>query len=196
MSINNENPQNTIDAAIPALEDLRLSQDYASIVEVEEVPAEVRVGRPDAQTFFQVHPDEAWRIQTMVLEIRAERASYLVAQELWPELEDELKAKLLYTCATPLGSTFIWPVRLPGPDGGLDSWSQSAHEAAKLATGAWVRLIPHGPSSSYRTRVARGDLGEPQWPEGNLHDLLRRAFAERFIRSLDHPVIRQLWGQV
>ena len=66
--------------------------------------------------------------------------------------------------STARASLFLWPVRLPGPDGRLDEWSRSALEAADLAAPGWVRVSrEHGararttcsrrPATS-RTRVA------------------------------------------
>jgi hypothetical protein len=44
--------------------------------------------------------------------------------------------------------------------------------------------------------VAKGDLGEPQWPDKTFRDLLELAFRDRRIDRADHPVIRELAGEL
>jgi hypothetical protein len=44
---------------------------------------------------------------------------------------------------------------------------------------------------------AKGDLGTPVWPDKPLSDLLRLAFKnELLIDSIDHPVLRELMGEI
>ena len=46
----------------------------------------------------------------------------------------------LYTAINRQGVVFLWPVRLPGPDGKVNEWWRSAGEAAELAMTKWVRV--------------------------------------------------------
>ncbi len=46
----------------------------------------------------------------------------------------------------------------------------------------------------YECIEAQGVSVEPQWPEEDSEKLLKIAFRERFIRNLDHPLLRQLLG--
>jgi hypothetical protein len=44
---------------------------------------------------------------------------------------------------------------------------------------------------------AKGDLGDPQWPTGKtFRDLLKLGFADTVIDCADHPVIRELDGEL
>jgi hypothetical protein len=40
------------------------------------------------------------------------------------------------------------------------------------------------------------NLPDPDWPALSFRDLLRIAFKDQFIQTLDHPVLRQLRGEV
>ena len=55
------------------LERLRLSQDFPNKVGVKKAIITVPVRKPDRQWFVRVHADEAWRLETAVLELRDER---------------------------------------------------------------------------------------------------------------------------
>ena len=48
----------------------------------------------------------------------------------------------------------------------------------------------------YEMQRAKGDLGEPQWPEKSFRDLLEIAFRHNLIDRPDHPVIRELAGEM
>jgi hypothetical protein len=50
---------------------------------------------------------------------------------------------VLFTTMNRQGVLSPWPIRLPGRDGRLDTWNQSALEAALLAMKHWVRLRPN-----------------------------------------------------
>ena len=43
---------------------------------------------------------------------------------------------------------------------------------------------------------AKGDIGEPQWPAKTMRDLLEIGFRNYLIDRPDHPVIRELAGEL
>ena len=77
------------------LEEIRLPQDYASTVGVKKVLTTVPIHKPGKQTFFRVHPDPAYQLDTMVLELEEERETYLVMPHLCTELAGETSPKKL-----------------------------------------------------------------------------------------------------
>ena len=176
------------------LETLRLSQDFAGTVGVRKLLTTVPVRKPHRQEFVRVHPDESYRLPTPVLELKEDNESYLVDRTLWQELPGEIVPKTLFVAINRQGVVFIWPVRMPGEDGRIDSWNQSAAHAAELATSRWIRLASNRSLGAYEISEATGDLPEPTWPEHDLPALLRIAFKGRYIDSLDHPVVARLRG--
>ena len=68
------------------LENLRLTQDFSTLVGGKKLVTTVPVRRRSRQEFLRVHPDESWRFQTAVLELKEEREIFLVDQALWPTL--------------------------------------------------------------------------------------------------------------
>jgi hypothetical protein len=176
---------------------LRLSQDYASAVGAKKALLTIPVCKPKKEWFVRVHPDESYRVQTAVIELKEDREVYLVAPELRPSLsaESTFGPRLLLTAITAQGSVFIWPIRLPGPNGKLDSWNASALEAAEIAKNHWVRVVSNMQAGGYDVIKATGDIPDPTWPAGPFADLLRVAFKGRYIDSLDNPVLRRLRGE-
>lgn len=213
MPSSNRSPQNDLDfdpgsfatngAAPPEAgpdpfdpEALRLSPDLSSLG-VKRALLSVPVKRPSREWFVRVHPDESYRLQTAVLELKETREVYLVAPPLWSALagESTFSPRALYTATNRQGVVFLWPIRLPGSDGRVDEWSRTSLEAANLAVSKWVRLQANLGLGAYDVAYAE-QLPDPEWPDLPFRELLRLAFKDRFIQELNHPVLRQLRGEV
>ena len=176
------------------LEKLKLSQDFAQTAGVKREIITIPVRKPHRQLFVRVHPDESWRLETAVLVVKEDRETYLVDRALWTELPGEIVPTVLFTAISRQGVVFLWPIRLPGEDGRHDAWSRSALEAAQLATKQWIRVAANMHLGAYEVFVATGDLPSPEWPEISFQALLQIAFRDKFVQSLDHPVIQGLRG--
>jgi len=178
------------------LENLRLSQNFGELVGVKKLLTTVPVRKPGKQDFFRVRPGVDWSVDTAVLELKEDRGeTYLVAPALWPELPGELVPKRLFTTINRQGVVAIWPVRLPGEDGRQDNWSRSALEAADLGQRNWIRLVANMSLGGYEIfRATRDDLPEPIWPDLTFQEILKIAFQDRLIQTLDHAVILRLKG--
>ena len=90
---------------------------------------------------------------------------------------------------------FLWPVKLPGPDGKENEWHRSAREAAEKASTAWLRIKANMPLGAYDLFEARGDLPDPEWPALPFREILRIGFKDRHVDRLDHPLVNRLQGQ-
>jgi len=176
---------------------LRLSQDFVAAAGVKKILNTVPVRKPSKEWFVQTHPDESYRLQTCVVELKEDSETYLVDQSLWHDLASEstFSPRALITTINRQGVLFLWPIRLPGSDGRLDEWSRSAMEAATHAAGKWVRVQANMSLGAYEMYEAAGQWAGPDWPDMPFQDLLRIAFKDRFITNYDHPVLKRLRGE-
>ena len=176
---------------------LRLSQDFAAGLGVKKALLTVPVRKPSKEWWVQTHPNESYRIQTAVLELKEDRELYLVDPALWEELatESTFGPRALFTTITRQGVVLLWPIRLPGPDGKIDEWNRSAMEAATMAVGQWVRVAANMHLGAYEVYTASADLPAPEWPGMPFAELLRVAFRDRYLDTLDHPVLKRLRGE-
>ena len=110
--------------------------------------------------------------------------------------ESTFGIRQLFTAVNRQGVLFLWPVNLPGPDGKTLDWHRSMLEAAQMATTKWVRVQANMGLGAYDVYEALGELPEPEWPELQFSEILRTAFKNRFIDTLDHPILRKLRGEV
>ena len=111
---------------------------------------------------------------------------------------DHLRRVRLYTCIDKRGNVFLWPAKLPTADGSATarSWYLSGLRAAEEAKKVWVKIVGNKSLGAYDIIVARGDLGEPQWPDHAFGDLIKLAFHDKLIDSLQHAVIREINGEI
>ncbi|MGN7611302.1 hypothetical protein ACQZV8_04360 [Magnetococcales bacterium HHB-1] len=174
---------------------MRMPQNFAEQVSVQRAILKVPVCKPHRQEFFQIHPDPSWRLETMVLDLKEERETFLVAPPLWHELQSEITAKILISTMNRNGTFMLWPIRLPGEDGQLDDWNRSALEALEIAEQFWIRLKPNQNLGAYEVMRALNPTPAPVWPEITFDKLLEIAFRDKFIQSMDHPVLRRLRGE-
>lgn len=176
---------------------LRLSQDFIAAAGVKKVLNTIPVRKPSKEWFVMTHPNDSYRIQTCVIELKEDSETYLVDPSLWPELASEstFSPRALMTTINRQGVLFLWPVRLPGPDGRLDEWSRSAMDAATLASGRWVRVQANMSLGAYEIYEAAGQWAAPAWPDMPFQQLLKIAFKDKFITALDHPVLMRLRGE-
>lgn len=178
---------------------LRLTGDAMAGLGVKRALITVPVRKPDKSWWVRVHTGQDYQLPTAVVELKEDReGTYLVAADLWPALATEATFRYvaLFTAINRQGVLFLWPVKLPGPDGRADEWSKSALEAADRAARGWIRVTANMSLGAYEVWEATGDIPEPEWPEQPFRDLLRIAFKDRFISAPDHPVLRKLRGEI
>jgi hypothetical protein len=185
-------------AAIPEdpfdLSNLRLPQDFTQTAGVKKLLKTVPVHKPNPQDFCRVNPSPDYRDNFPVIELKDEREEYVIAKALLPELVGEFTMKTLFTAVNRQKVVFLWPVRLPDPEGRQNEWWRSMREAAELAMAKWIRVKSNMSLGAYEIYVADGTMTEPTWPEVSFQELIKIAFRDRLITTMDHPVIKRLRG--
>ena len=177
------------------LETLRVSQDFVKDSGVKKLLTTVPVRKPNRQDFIRVHPDSSYVLDTMLLNLKEERETYLVAPTFRNEIPQELTFTRLALAANRQKVIFLWQLRLPDSSGKTDAWSTSAMEAYEEAKKHWVRVSANMSLGAYEIFEALGNLSDPEWPEESMDEIVRIAFRNSFIESQDHPVLRRLRGE-
>ena len=177
------------------LESLRVSQDFVKDTGVKKLLTTVPVRKPNKQDFVRVHPDSSYVLDTMLLNLKEERETYLVAPSFREEIPQELTHTRLALATNRQKVLFLWQLRLPGSSGKTDAWSMSALEAYEEAKKNWVRISANMSLGAYEIYEALGNLSDPDWPDESMDEIVRIAFRNSFIDSYDHPVLRRLRGE-
>jgi hypothetical protein len=178
-----------------------LRTDGLADIETERVLTTVPVRRPNRTEFFRVHPLAKYCLpETLVVEHESglDRHTYLVQGPARQAIPGELRLVRIFTVINKAGTVFLWPAKLPRPDRDAGRrWAETALQVADQAKFAWVKMIGNRDLGGYELFRARGDLGDPQWPaDKTFKDLLRLAFQDFVITSADHPVIKELNGEI
>ena len=177
------------------LESLRVSQDFVKDSGVKKLLTTIPVRKPNRQDFVLVHHDSSYILDTMLLNLKEERETYLVAPSFREEIPQELTHTRLALATNRQKVLFLWQLRLPGSSGKTDAWSMSALEAYEEAKKNWVRISANMSLGAYEIYEALGNLSDPEWPDESMDEIVRIAFRNTFIESYDHPVLRRLRGE-
>jgi hypothetical protein len=176
---------------------LRLSQSFADTVGVRKLLTTVPVRKPGRQDFVRVHPDPSYRLTpAATIEVKEDREVYLITPKMAQALPGEFATVTLLTTINRQGVLHLWPVKQPGPDGKHNEWHRSAAEAAERAMKKWVRVTASMSLGAYEIFEASGDLPEPVWPDISFEEILKIAFRDHIVNSLDHPLVQRLQGVV
>jgi hypothetical protein len=174
---------------------LRLDQSYADTTGVKKLLTTVPVRKPNRQDFVRVHPGPDYRLTpAAIIELKEDREVYLVTPDIALELPGEFGVASLYSTINRQGVLHLWPVKLPGPDGRHNEWHRSAAEAAEQAMIGWIRITANMSLGAYEMFKAMGDIPDPVWPESSFQEILKVAFRDHVVDSLDHPLIQRLRG--
>ena len=176
-------------------ESLRLGANYSDGLGVKKVISTIPVRKPGRQEWFRVRAGDEWRIQTAIFEAEADRETYLVDRSLWTELAGEIQPALLLVCVNRASDLFLWRCKLPGPDGRPNTWNESALRIVSAAETRWVRMAANMTAGYYEHFEPATELPDPEWPALKFPEILKTAFRDRFVDTLDHPLVRQLRGQ-
>jgi hypothetical protein len=186
-SINSEDEWN--------LDSLRLDQSFDQMIGAEQVVTTVPVRKPLSQEFFRIHSDPSWRLQVALLQIRDENEVFIVERNLWTDLWEEISPAMLFMAVSRDGAPFLWPVRLP-KDGRIDRFNESDMKVVTAARKNWVRRYWVPEIKSHKVLATTKLTMQPVWPEIGFEEVVKIAFKDRRIKSLDHPAIKRLRGEV
>jgi len=130
------------------------------------------------------------------IELKDDRETYLVIPDIARDIPGEYVMSTMHTCINRAGVVFLWPVRLPSPDGRQLAWHHSAQVAAEMAMKRWIRVKANMSLGAYDIFEASCTIPEPEWPSDiSFPKLLEIAFKGRLVDSLDHPVLKRLRGE-
>lgn len=193
---NDENGQTQVPGTF-SLNDYILPQNFGEMVGVKKLLTTVPVRKPDRQWFVRVRVGEEWRCPIATIELKEEREVYLLSPGVAQEFPEETKPQMLFTAINRQNTIFLWPVPLPGPDGRLNPWHESALEAVKHAEQHWTRMAADMNLGAYAIYQAAESLPEPEWAsETSFEALVRIGFKNKIIEDLEHPVLRRLRGEI
>jgi hypothetical protein len=173
---------------------LRVSATSDEALGVERPLLNVPVTKPNKKSFVRAHPDPDMTLLARILDY--EDTIYLLTPDMAAILVGESKLVALTACLPRQGGIFLWPVPVTLEGDRANAWHITARQANELAKTKWVRVQANLTAGQYDV-LTSSSIPDPVWPKHSMRELLAVAFSGgRLIDSIDHPVVRQLNGQV
>jgi hypothetical protein len=174
---------------------LSMSQAYADIVGVKKLLLMVPVKKPHSQQFVRVHP--TFRIPAApVITLKDDGESFLLTPAVAAQLSTSDFAMVdLFLAISRQNVLFVWPVPVPAEGRRANTWHTSGRDAAVRATAEWVKVTANHELKGYEVTVPPPlvKIPEPVWPtDKTFNEILRIAFKDRVIETVDHPLIKRL----
>lgn len=156
----------------------------------------VPIRKPNSAEYFRTHPD--FVADRYVLEISEgmDKFVYLITDELIHLAEEHVRKVRIYPFINKRRTVALWVINNPrdGQKRGRKAFD-TAVRAAEHGKKAWTKTWWNRDTSTYDFRPARGDLGEPRWPEMTHREMYAIAFEGLIIDHPGHEVLRELWGE-
>jgi uncharacterized protein YbdZ (MbtH family) len=192
---NSTNTDPNLDPFDPAV--LRLNQSYVETAGVKKLLTTVPVRKPNKQDFVRVHPDPAYRLTgAAIIELKDDHEVYLLTPNVAVSVPGEFALVTFYTVINRQDVLSLWPVKLPSPDGKYNPWHRSAAQAAERGMKQWIRITSNMSLGAYDIYAAPATFSEPTWPDLPFPEILKVAFRDRFVQTVEHPLIQRLKGLV
>jgi hypothetical protein len=155
--------------------------------------------KPPKSAFFHSHRGQDYQLRCNVIEdeIAGIKELYLVLPDVAFALPGETRGKLLKLCVTRQGVPFLWAVPQYDADSnrGVNLWTETALQAAKISETKWTRVVPNMAEGAYSIYTSDAQ-DEPDFPAMPMGKLIELAFGEaRVVRTVDHPLVQRLLGR-
>jgi len=176
----------------PDFSRFRLSQNFGSLSGVKKKRTTVPVRKPNKTQFVRVRTEG--KLDAMLLKYPSDSEDlYLIEPDVIQEVGNLANPYRLVQAIDRQNNVFVWPLAIPD-DARPQNWHLSALEAAGNAELEWTRMQANMALQAYDIFAAVNYLGEPEWPELSMNELLEIAFKNKIIDRPDHLVLRQLRG--
>lgn len=162
----------------------------------QKILTTVPVRKPAKESFIRTSSDPKHWKQFWLLELKELGKTYLIAPQIAAALASEgestmITATLVLT-VDRRGNCSLWPLKISDKE---NEWHTSARRAAEMAKEQWLRLSANMSAGCYDVAVASSQETEPTWPKESYGEILKVAFRDRVVTSIDHDILKELRGQ-
>lgn len=187
--------ETNIQSITSILDQLRIPDAYKQSAGGIKLPAKTTFGKLNQHRFSRVNPDEAYKFPVLLVEDKDNRETYLAMPAMAPYLGKTAKPCKLRVSIDNAGGNKLIAEPFIDPSGRPNNWTSTYLEAIQRAETDWVRIESDMNLGQYRIILASENLGEPEWPNRTMGEMVEEAFAGKIIADRDHPFIRQLEGR-
>ena len=191
---NNSNIE--IKSVTSMLDELRLPDNYSKSIGGIKIPTKPSFGKLNQHRYSRVHPNSEYQFPVLLVEDKDVKETYIATRSMSSYLGKSATPKILRLAVDNAGVPRIIAQPIANTDSQSNLWAASMNDAIKRAENTWIRIESNMDSKQYTIYEANGDLGDPDWPEQTMAELIDEIFENKIISSPDHPYIKQLQGRV
>lgn len=180
---------------IPQISSLRLPDNYSSNIGGIKLPPKPIFGKLSKHRFSRVHPGGEYKFPCLAVEDKDSGDSYVVAPSVQPYLGKSVVRKIIRLSVDSTGLPKLIFQPAAEQTGRQNNWHVTLNRAIVLAEASWTRVEADMDAGQYSIITSADDLGEPQWPDQTMDELIQDVFGNNIIASADHPYIRQIQGK-
>ena len=178
------------------LDNLRLPDGYSNTIGGIKLPTKTIFGKLNRYRFSRVHPDPSYQVPVLIVEDKDSGETYIATRAVAGYLGKAAIPKLLRLAVDNAGVPKIIAQPIPDLSGRPNLWNVTCIQAIQIAEVEWIRIESDMNAQQYTIIKAANNLGDPQWPDQTMPELIQAVFLNNVISSPDHPYIKQLEGRV
>lgn len=175
---------------------LRIATNFGDRMSVKKITVNVPVGKPKKSSFFRVKSGEESEFLAYIFENKESGETFLLSQDMADIVPESVRPVRLYVATDRRGNPMLIPLPLPGEDGRRNPWHESLGQAIERAKTRWVRVVANMSAGANDVLEAQAELGDPEWTEHSIEQLIEIAFRGKIITDESHAVIQELLGRV
>jgi hypothetical protein len=175
---------------------LALRRPLQPVIKKVTVLAEVHVGRPHPDTWFQLNPSPEASVEAYVIKDKDKNVYYIDDAMLGhPILAPRLKPATLIEAATwPPEKPYIIPFFHPDPDRDIPAYNSAWVAYEQAIGGTWTQM--RWGAGTFEVAQALNNKNPPTFSGKPMWELLAVGFGSRMIMDENHPYVQAVSGVV
>jgi hypothetical protein len=168
-------------------------------IQITRIPPTITIWEPPSKSmWFTVCPDPNYTNVVVIYPHSAQSSKtlYLVkGHALQKEMCQRYGARKrrLYLIQDTDRTLGLWSIGMPGPDGTVNPWVQSAERALEYGKHGFIHIAANTALQEYDIDIGTSPLlPRVEWPEISFDDLMRRVKKGNILQEGDHALLRRL----
>lgn len=187
---------NNLGSTISIIDQLKLPDNYSNTIGGIKLPTKPSFGKLNKHRFSRVHPGSEYQLTVLIVEDKDAGETYIATPAMAGHLGKNATPRNIRLAV----DNYLVPKLVAEPlvdlSGRPNLWNATMILAIKKAETEWVRIESDMAAQQYSIILAANDLGEPQWPNLSMGELIEEVFTNKIISDPSHPYIRQLEGRI
>jgi hypothetical protein len=175
---------------------LRLPDNYTTHIGGETLPLKPVFGKFSKHRFARVHPGKDFMFPCLVVENKELGETYIVTPNMQAYLGSHAVPKVLRLSVDTTGLPKVIAQPIIDKSGRPNTWQTSLIHGIKVAEENWARFEANMGAAQYNITISKDDLGDPQWPDQTMDEIVQEVFSNNIISDENHPYIRQIQGRI